>query len=201
MSNLEIAGPWGVLGGAFDPVHYGHLTLADDIRRQCDLRGVILVPAASHPFKNGSHASFEDRVNMLKLAVGDKQHYYVSDIEKEEALPGHTLGTVRALKKRYPEADLHFIIGEDNLDELHRWYHPDELLKEVPILAGYRPPHVPERESAWPSDRVHLVPTRLVDISATEIRRVIEHDRNDKSLRKMVPPEALGYIRKHRLYQ
>lgn len=201
MSSPELVGQWGVLGGAFDPVHNGHLTLATDIRCQCDLEGVVLVPAAAHPFKNNTHASFEDRMNMLRAAVAGDEGFLVSDVEQAEDLPGHTLDTVRALKKKYPRAELYFIMGEDNLDDFHRWHRPDELMREVKILVGYRPPHVPDRESVLPSDRSRLVPTRLVDISATEIREMISHNPGDERLPEMVPARVLKYIREHGLYQ
>lgn len=199
-SHDEIAGRWGVLGGAFDPVHNGHLTLAKDIRCKCRLDGVILVPSSAHPFKNNSHASFDDRVRMLYAAVEHDDTLLVSKIEQTENLPGHTLGTMRALKKRYPQAEFFFIMGEDNLDDFHRWHKPGELAREVTILVGYRPPHDPGREAQLPSDDARLVPTELVDVSATEIREMLKEDPMDQHLDQLVPAGALQYIREHGLY-
>ncbi len=201
MPSRDIAGPWGVLGGAFDPVHNGHLSLATDIRQRCDLEGVILVPTAAHPFKSDCQAGFADRMNMLKAAAANDDGLLVSDIEQSQSLPGHTLGTIRALKRQYPQANLYFIMGEDNLDDFHNWHRPDQLLQEVAILVGYRPPHDPERELELPSDRARLVPTRLVNISATEVRDMIRRNPYDDRLREMVPLQVLKYIQNNGLYQ
>jgi nicotinate-nucleotide adenylyltransferase len=138
---------------------------------------------------------------MLRAVAGRDDDFLVSEIERAENLPGHTLGTMRALKRRYPQAELFFIMGEDNLDDFHRWHKPDELAREVTILVGYRPPHDPGREAQLPSNDARLVPTELVDVSATGIREMLKKDPMDERLDELVPAKALRYIRKHGLYQ
>ncbi len=194
-------GRWGILGGAFDPVHRGHLNLANEIRRKKKLTGILFVPSLRHPFKRDlCRASFEDRVAMLRLAVEGYEDFVVSEIETELNLNGYTLDTVKAFKQRYPETEFFFLIGADNLNELNQWYSPGQIMKEVRILVGSRPAYGKEQFGALPPDRIELIPTSLVDISSTDIRRRIGDNVPFEELAKLIPATVVEYIRERELY-
>jgi len=196
------------LGGTFDPVHRGHLALARGICEQKKLIGALFVPSIRHPFKQGQcQASFSDRVAMLKLAVENHECFLVSEIETEMSLSGYTLDTVRACKQRYPRVEFSFIVGADILDELKRWHNPEQILKEVRILVGSRPPYdkkqlVAQKQlAAFPSNRLELVPTSLIDVSSTEIRQKIEGNISPDELDRLIPSKVREYIQQRKLYR
>ncbi|MEA3297664.1 MAG: nicotinate (nicotinamide) nucleotide adenylyltransferase [candidate division Zixibacteria bacterium] len=201
MPTPENGGDWGILGGSFDPIHRGHLNLASRIRSQKNLSGVFMIPSFRHPFKNACHASFEDRVEMLRLAIAGNDHFIISEIEKEINLPGYTLSTIRALKKKYPQVSFFFIMGQDNLIELNRWHKPDEILSETKILVGCRPPHDPNTISGFPADRIELVETTTMNASSTQIRELLRSNVPPEKLNTMIPDAVREYILTRGLYQ
>ncbi|MFQ6008534.1 MAG: nicotinate-nucleotide adenylyltransferase [Candidatus Zixiibacteriota bacterium] len=197
----EQGGQWGILGGTFDPVHYGHLTLANEVRVRKKLTGVLLVPSLRHPFKKDHcQAAYADRVEMLKLAAEEYESFTVSEIEAEMNLSGYTLDTVRALKKVYPRTEFFFIMGADNLSELEQWHNPRQIFEEVKIMVGSRPVLDKKKLSAFPTDRMELIPTMLVNISSTEIRRRIRENAAAEELDKFMPPKVREYIQQKKLY-
>ncbi|HWR84065.1 MAG TPA: nicotinate-nucleotide adenylyltransferase [Candidatus Deferrimicrobium sp.] len=193
-------GRWGILGGTFDPVHNGHLWLADEIRIATELDGVLLTPSQKHPLKqNHCQASFAHRLAMLKLVATDHVGFLVSAIEQEMNLSGYTLDTVTALKRQYPHTRFYFIIGADILGELDRWHNLKALLNEVPMLVGTRPSFDLTQFEGDDAGRIEFIPTTPVDISSTDIRARIKGG-IDKGLEQMVPPKVREYIRKNGLY-
>ncbi len=198
----EQGGQWGILGGTFDPVHYGHLTLANEIWVRKGLTGVMLVPSVKHPFKKDQcQASFENRLEMLKLAVETHEHLFVSDIEAQMNLSGYTIDTVRALKNLYPRTEFFFIMGADNLSELDQWHNPQQIFDEVKILVGSRPVFDKKKLSVFPTDSIELIPTILVNISSSEIRRQIKEHAPVEELDKLIPPKVREYIQRRKLYR
>ncbi len=202
------------MGGTFDPVHLGHLVLAREVCEQKELTGALLVPSIRHPFKQGQcQATFSDRVAMLRLAVENHECFLVSEIEAEMDLSGYTLDTVRACKQRYPQAEFSFIVGADILGELKQWHHPEQILKEVRILVGSRPPYdkkqlvaqkklaAQKQLAAFPSDRIELVPTSLIDISSTEVRQKIGDNISPDELDRLIPSKVREYIQQRKLYR
>jgi nicotinate-nucleotide adenylyltransferase len=195
-------GRWGILGGTFDPVHNGHLQLATDIGKNKHLDGVLFVPTFKHPLKNHTlHASFADRTEMLERALAKKDKFLMSRIEREEGLSGYTIETVRAIKRRYPQAEFFFIIGADLLRQLERWHLIDQLLEEIPFLVGGRPSYEVPTKEFFRTDRIELVETVVVDISSTEIRSLVAFDSNDDKLESMLPSQVLKYIKDKKLYR
>ncbi|MCK4573865.1 MAG: nicotinate-nucleotide adenylyltransferase [candidate division Zixibacteria bacterium] len=193
---------WGVLGGAFDPVHLGHLTLAAEIRRIKKLSGIVFIPTCSHPVKKEqAFASFEDRVAMLELAVVDHDFFFISRIEHERRLSGYTLDTVRALKKEYPEVAFHFIIGADNFEQIKSWHRPEEIFKEVNVIAGSRPDYVESARDNNVIGTVEFVPTRLVDVSSTGVREAVKSGEAVRELDRMVGQPVREYILRRGLYR
>ncbi|PWB75960.1 nicotinate (nicotinamide) nucleotide adenylyltransferase [candidate division GN15 bacterium] len=193
---------WGIFGGAFDPVHNGHLTLAREIRLNAHLDGILFVPSFVPPRKvQGCVASFQHRFAMLGLATADDKRFGVTDIESERDEPGYTLHTVRALKKRFPGTALSFIIGADLLTEIETWFEAMEIIKEVPIIAGTRPGAALKTPAGLPSGAVSLVPTSPVDLASHDIRARIAAGITLQELSRMMPPVVAQYILDEGLYR
>ncbi len=195
-------GRWGILGGTFDPVHRGHLVVAEDVRRFKRLDGIFLVPSVHHPFKmQRCHASYHDRLQMLKLAISNRSEFQVSCIESTESLSGYTLDTVRALKNRYPRTQFFFIIGADLLGELGLWHRPQQILKEVTLLVVSRPSYNWASPSGYPPGAIELIPTTSVNVSSTMVRRCVRENADDKELDRLIPAQVRRYIRERGLYR
>jgi len=200
MPNPDSGSVWGVLGGSFDPVHNGHIYLAENICKSKQLAGVLFVPAFNHPFKKDrAKASYVDRAAMLKLAL--KNNLQLCEIEKEESLSGYTIDTLRALKMRFPKATFHFIIGLDLVNQLKNWHKSDELMKETQFLAGSRPGQTLEAENDMLINNVEIVKINEIDISASAIRHQIRTGATRDDIRQLVPHEVAEYIFDKGLYR
>lgn len=200
--NPEEGGSWAILGGLFDPIHNGHLTLARDLDKALDTDGIILVPSFSPPHRNNiSNASFDDRVAMAQLAIAEDDRFVLSDIESEMEEPGYTLNVVRALKAKYTSASFCFIMGADNIDDMRNWYKPEEILNEVDVIAGARPGYYPENPDEFPANRIKLVQTGLVDVSSSDLRKRIREGIDESELAGQIPPEVARYIVEKDLYR
>lgn len=198
----DSGGHWGVLGGSFDPVHNGHLNLAAGICRKKLLNGVLLIPAYRHPLKKqGFVASYDDRIAMLKLALAGRNTLHLCEIESEQKLSGYTYDTLQALKKRFPKARFHFIIGSDLIPQLKDWHRAEELLKEGSFLVGSRPDS--ERDSASIQQNIHLefVEIDKLDISAGNIRKRIENGAQVDEINQLVPETVADFLFKKGLYR
>lgn len=195
----------GVLGGTFDPFHLGHLAVAEEARARLDMDEVIFVPAGRPYFKADAHISaVEHRLNMLRLAIGDKPYFKLSTTELERSGPSYTVDTIAELKSQLDEGDeVFFILGWDSLAWFHRWHEPSRLISMCKLVGvprpGYPAPDIKAMESAIPglSQRVILLDKPEIEISATEIR---ERVRRGLPIGHLVPEAVERYIRKHRLY-
>lgn len=190
------------MGGAFDPVHLGHINLAGEMLLKRDLAGVLLVPTFNHPTKRPqTFASYDDRLEMLRLSITGEEHLTICEVEKEQNLPGYTLDTVRALKIRYPQAAFFFIIGSDNISQIEHWHHPEEILAEVPILAGCRPGVAsPAVNPIW-AQRIQLVDTAPFEASSSAVRDMVNRGASADELAQFVGPAVAAYIINRKLYQ
>lgn len=202
MPGPEPGQSWGILGGVFDPVHRGHLTLAGEMLSLRALDGILFVPADRTPHRQLRRgASFSQRCQMLQLALTGYPVFLLGRIEQEAGLSGYTLDTVRELKKRFPDVDFQFIIGADNLGSFKTWYHWEEVLREVRLLVGCRPGADPPGLDMFPEGRIDLVSTGRVDISSTAIREAVRKHATELELSQMVAPEVAEFIIKEGLYR
>ncbi len=129
----------GILGGTFDPIHYGHLAIAEEARVLLQFDRVLLVPAAQQPLKRGRHvATPTQRLEMARLACADNPYFDVSPIEVEREGPSYTVDTLRTLDAA-GLGDLHFILGADAAAELYRWYAAPTIIELAQIVAVGRP--------------------------------------------------------------
>jgi len=199
----------GVLGGSFNPVHNGHLILAEQMREHFGLAKVLFVPARRPPHKQSEGlAPAADRLRMVQLAIEGNAALDASDIELRRHGLSYTIDTIRELQQQYgPEAELHFIIGCDTVRELPTWHRVGELMRMCKFVVGLRPGHaaavhehlagiLPERELAALEQRTASI--RLIEISSTDIRH---RCRSGKSIRYLVPAAVEDYIRTRGLYQ
>jgi nicotinate-nucleotide adenylyltransferase len=185
----------GVLGGTFNPIHIGHLILAEEAREKLKLDKVIFVPTYLPPHKDNSDiASARARFTMVKLAIKDNRYFLVSDIEIKRDGRSYTIDTLKEFKKIYPSDELYFIIGSDLLKYLDDWKDLDEIIQMVRFVVATRPGYPLEK---IPS-HISTIPIRAVDISGFEIRKAIKEN---KSFRYLVPETVLKYIKKKGLYQ
>jgi len=195
----------GILGGTFDPVHSGHLILAEVAREQLNLNEVLFIPAGQPWLKvERTITPAEHRLQMLRLALNDTPYFRISEMEIQRSGPTYTIDTINALKKRLSDEDeLFFILGQDNLMQLPQWHDAPELIKLCYLVAPPRPgvkkPDLKALEAEIPGirQRVMLMKEPLPDISATNIR---ERVARGLSVRHLVPEPVNRYIKEHRLY-
>jgi len=185
----------GILGGTFNPIHTGHLILAEEAREKLGLDKVIFVPAFLPPHKDDSGiAPAKMRLEMVKLAIKGNKSLMVSDIEIKRDGRSYTIDTIRGFKKLFVSDELYFIIGSDLLKYLDVWKDLNEIIKMVKFIAATRPGYPLEKIPSY----IATLPIRAVDISAFEVRSAIKDNR---SFRYLVPDKVFDYINKKRLYK
>jgi nicotinate-nucleotide adenylyltransferase len=195
----------GLLGGTFDPIHVGHLIIAEEVRLKLDLNEVLFIPAGQPWLKSKrSMAPAEHRLEMLKLAIVSNPHFKVSTIELKRPGPSYSVDTISALRDELgAEAELFFIVGFDALAELPIWKEPSRLLGMCQVVGVRRPGYAEldwhSLEQAIPgvSSRVIVVEVPQIDISSTQIRQRVA---DGLSIRHLVPEAVERYILEHRLY-
>jgi nicotinate-nucleotide adenylyltransferase len=195
----------GVIGGTFDPIHDGHLSIAEEARARLDLAEVLFVPAGLPWLKaNLPISPAEHRAEMVRLAIADRPSCKLSTVDIERSGATHTVDTLTELLSQYGGGtELFFILGWDGLTELPQWHEPSRLIKMCHLVAvprpGYLPPDIESLEGAIPgiSQRVILLEKPRVDISATAIRQRVAQG---QSIRHLVPEPVEKYIKQHRLY-
>ena len=195
----------GVLGGTFDPVHNGHLIVAEEAKTRLNLVEIIFVPAGQPWLKAAKPISpAEHRLQMLRLAIADKPYFKLSTIEIERTGPSYTIDTITELRDKFgSEDELFFILGWDSLAELPQWREPSRLIKMCYLVAvprpGYPRPKLKTLEVIIRglSQRVMLMKKPEIDISASAIR---ERVARGLSIRHLVPEPVNRYIKEHRLY-
>ena len=198
-ANPNDGGQWGIMGGAFDPIHYGHLMLAESACQAFDLTGVLFVPSFNPPHReNQPYASFEDRYNMTGLAIKNNEKFVLSDIEKDIEGPGYTLKLIEELDNKYPDVQWRLILGADNIAIFNSWHKPQELIRRAGIIVGGRPGYDEGLENMKWSDKISRFNMPLIDISSTEIRKRIA---GNKSIRYMLPETVRKYINDKGLYR
>ncbi len=189
----------GLLGGSFDPVHFGHLIAAQDAFEQHQLDRVIFVPAAQAPLKpTVTQTAAADRLAMLKAATSWDHRFDVSDYELNKGGVSYTVDSARYFRGIYPEAQLFWIIGGDQLPKLHLWHEIAELAKLVEFIFLERPGHPVKATPNIPLLKLHRCDGHLVEISSTELRA---RSRDGLSLDYFVPRNTIVYIQEKALYR
>ena len=183
----------GIFGGTFNPIHVGHLLLAETAREQLALDRVVFIPTARPPHKRARDlVPGAARLRLIELAIRHHPAFAVSDVELHRQGPSYTLDTVRMLHARLPEAALFLLIGEDMLAV--RWLGWDELKRLCTIVAARRPGTKPSRSSRG----VRWLSMPQVEVASSDIRARLKAGR---SIRYLVPAAVERHIRQHNLYQ
>lgn len=195
----------GILGGTFDPVHIGHLRMADAVYKYMNLEQVMFIPAYVAPHKVGMDiAPADDRYAMTKLAIEPYSYFTVSDLELRRSGVSYTVDTLRELHRQYPEKQLYFIIGADSVEQLHTWNSIEEMLQLATFIGAGRPGYegimdnVVKNLGEEARQHIMLLNTPEYDVSSTDIR---ERIREGTSLMNLVPKVVEDYIYAHGLYK
>lgn len=193
----------GVLGGTFDPPHYGHLMLAEVARDQLALERVLWVPAADPPHKqNQIIESAQHRIAMLELALDSNAAFVLSRADVDRPGPHYTVDLLALLSGEYPGAELYFLMGGDSLRDLASWRDPARIVEQCQLVVMPRPKQVIDMDAldnVIPGlrQRVTFIDSPLVDLSASQIVRRVQQGR---SIRYLTPPAIIEYINRHQLY-
>jgi len=181
----------GIYGGTFDPVHHAHLILAREALEHFELDEMIFIPAAVSPHKLGQEPTPPAvRVEMLRAAIAGENRFCLDELELQRPPPSYTIDTIEQLRHRWPDSQISYCLGSDNLARLETWHRFAELRKLVRFI-------VLDRSGSAPPGDYEIV-RRPIDISSTEIRKRVATGR---SIRYLVPPAVEEIIRRHQLYE
>lgn len=190
----------GLFGGSFDPIHRGHLALANAALKQHRLDRVYFVLSRQSPLKEKSSTPVQDRLAMLRLAIRRYNRFFPATWELQRGGPSYTIQTLRDYRKHHPTHDVYWIMGSDSLKEFYHWREPHQILKIAQLIVGRRPGAM---KSFGPEiinfdiGRIALLKGAFPDISSTEIRRSLSRGRKAWSL---IPSPVRSYILKRKLY-
>jgi nicotinate-nucleotide adenylyltransferase len=186
----------GLFFGSFNPIHMGHLIIANIMAQNTDLDKVWLVVSPQNPFKPSKGLLHEfDRYDLVKAAIADNFKLEVSDVEFHLPKPSYTIHTLAYLTEKYPNKEFKVIIGEDNLENFTKWKNHEQILNQFGLYV-YPRPHVTNSDLKRHSN-VTIVKAPMIDISATYIRNCIK---NNKSIRYLVPETVENMIRTKNFY-
>lgn len=186
-----------VFGGSFNPIHLGHLILANTVIESLSLDEIIFVPCHIQPLKsNKDFASANHRLEMIRLAIQSNPRFTLSDIEIKRKGRSYTVDTLKFFKKKYD--NLYFVIGADNIKEFHRWKDPDTILKLAKLIVVNRGGYdlnIPQRIRG---KKIIICSIPQIEISSSMIREKI---RSNQSIKYLVPEVVENYIYNHNLYK
>ena len=190
---------YGIFGGTFNPIHYGHLMICEYLKEELGLDKIIFIPTGNPPHKD-LDVSARARYEMVKLAISSNPTFEISDIETNRIKLSYTVDTVRDLKKIYKDEKLFFLIGLDTLFQLKTWKKIEELSGEIEFVVALRPKYIDikeiNRELKFLREnygtKVEIIHTPLYEISSTELRDRIKEE---KSVRYLIPEEVVNYIK------
>lgn len=199
----------GIMGGTFDPVHNGHLMLADTAYRQFDLDQVWFLPNGNPPHKKEENIGTDarHRSRMVALAIQGRDYCRLEEYEVRRREVSCSYQTLEHFRKQYPEDEFYFIIGADSLFAIETWVHPERIFPACVILAACRDDHdsleemkaqIGHLKRRYPKARIQLLRSPLIPVSSSEIRRKI---RAGLSIAEEVPEEVEAYIKEEELYE
>lgn len=189
----------GLLGGTFDPVHNGHLSIAKSFINSGIINELWVLLTPFPPHKDGNHhASYSDRLEMLKAAFDGIKNVTISTVENELPKPSYTVQTIRHLKEEYPGTDFYYCMGEDSLSQFHTWKFYQEILEECNLLVAHRPNAKHEDVASQILDKTVFVDHEPVNISSTQVK---DYLKEEKSISELVPDKVAEIIDKKKLYR
>ncbi|ERM82692.1 nicotinic acid mononucleotide adenylyltransferase [Rhodonellum psychrophilum GCM71 = DSM 17998] len=180
--------------GSFNPIHIGHLIIANIMQDQTDLDEVWFVVSPQNPFKKQQSLLHEfDRLRMVELAIADHFHFRATDVEFHMPRPSYTIDTLTLLSEKFPNHTFKLIVGGDNLTHFHKWKNHEVILAEYGLYVYPRPGENP----SFDHPNVHFVEAPLMDISATFIRNAVK---TGHSVKYLLPDAVEGYIMDRKLF-
>lgn len=188
----------GIFGGAFDPVHTGHINLAKQAFSALTLNKMIIIPTGTSPHKENKGADFSHRANMCRLAFEGMKGFEVSEIENKKG-KSYTINTLRSLKELYPKDTMFFlIIGGDMLFYFKKWYKYESILNECRVVAAAREEneYIDLLEYANEIGKVRVLNLPVTEISSTQVREELAQTRRSE----YIPENVLDYILENNLY-
>ena len=199
----------GVLGGTFDPVHYGHLVIAEEVYATLQLAEMVFVPAGQPPHKtNVEITEAAHRLGMLELAIASNPHFTISRVDLDRPGPSYTVDMLQMLHKQWGEnTAIYFIIGGDSLEDLLSWHDPPGILEQLTYLVAVRRPGYSESDAYYDrlearlpgiKQRLLLVDAPQFDISATDLRKRVAQGR---PIKYQTPESVESYIVQYGLYR
>lgn len=199
----------GIMGGTFDPVHNGHLMLADTAYHQFGLDQVWFLPNGNPPHKKEENIGTDarHRSRMVALAIQGRDYCRLEEYEVRRREVSCSYQTLEHFRKQYPEDEFYFIIGADSLFAIETWVHPERIFPACVILAACRDDHdsleemkaqIEHLKKVYPKARIQLLRSPLIPVSSSEIRRKIQAG---LSIAEEVPEEVEAYIKEEELYE
>lgn len=188
----------GIFGGSFDPIHLGHLILAEQAREQLGLRKVLFIPAHMPPHKQSrAMTDGKSRMAMIEMAVAGNPAFAACDVELRRGGVSYTIDTLKAIQEEHPADELVLLLGADMVADIPNWREPGEIVRTAIIAAAERPGSGKTFTSPSPAARLERIEMPAVEISSTEIRARIAAGR---SVRYFVPASVDAFIQAHCLY-
>ncbi|MGB4448085.1 MAG: nicotinate (nicotinamide) nucleotide adenylyltransferase [Cloacibacterium sp.] len=183
----------GLFFGSFNPIHIGHLILANYILENSDMDELWFVVSPQNPFKDKkSLLTDHNRLDMVQLAVKNYPKMRASNVEFSLPKPSYTIDTLTYLKEKYPNYSFALIMGEDNLDSLPKWKNAEKLMSDYQIIVYPRTFEGEKKDSEYlQHENISIVNAPIIELSATEIRNMIKEGKN---VRPMLPPEVFEYL-------
>src|SRR5690606_31018607 len=190
----------GLFFGSFNPIHIGHLILANYITEHSDMDELWFVVSPQNPFKEKkSLLKDTNRLDMVQLAIQNYPKMRASNVEFSLPQPSYTIDTLAHLKEQYPQYSFALIMGEDNLKSLHKWKNAEKLMNDYQIIVYPRVSNGDEeKQHQFQHENISLIQAPVIEISATEIRNMIKQGKN---VRPMLPPEVFEYLDGSSLYK
>lgn len=196
----------GILGGTFDPIHFGHLLAAEEARVTLRLDRVLFAPAGDPPHKQGyAILPIAHRLRMVRLAISDNPAFDLSAVDMDRPGPHYTIDTIQLIRNEWGTGvdETYFIMGADSLAHLLTWHQPDQLVDLCRLAVVARPGYradLAELEAALPniSHRLDWVEMPVLGISSSDLQRRV---REGRSIRYQVPAAVAEYVTEHRLYR
>ena len=186
----------GIFGGSFDPVHKGHVAIAEAFINELSLDMLYIIPNRVSPMKNMGNVSSEDRYNMLEIAFSEIEKATVSDMELKRDGVSYTRDTVKELRSLHPESELYFLTGDDWIGSIHKWKDADYILKNVILVVARRSgkdiTEAVENIYSLSGKRPMVLDNEIVNTSSTEFRLSLSKD--------ALPQKVYEYIRERGLY-
>jgi len=187
----------GVFGGSFDPIHIGHLAIAQEARWQFGLDVVLFMVTAHPPHKKEPEAPVEHRLRMVESAIENEPYFEPSRIEIERGGDSYTAETLRQLRRIYPQASLYLIVGSDSAIDFSTWKNPEEVIEMANVVIASRPGFDLSRMEPRLKGKAEISRFPALELSSTTIR---ERLRSGRPIRFLVPEVVERYICEHGLY-